>query len=110
LKGTHTGTITARFGLIWFSGFRGEDLNKQAVVEWSLDGPLSNLYPVIPTSYQDGRQGKNRKKGGDILIVHCSFSIIQNELIFLLQLHGKGPFHHSLFAIGPVVSEERIFM
>ena len=27
LKGTHTGTITARFGLIWFSGFRGEDLN-----------------------------------------------------------------------------------
>jgi hypothetical protein len=27
LKGTHTGTIPARFGLIWFSGFRGEDLN-----------------------------------------------------------------------------------
>ena len=27
LKGTHPGTITARFGLIWFSGFRGEDLN-----------------------------------------------------------------------------------
>ena len=27
LKGTHTGTIPARFGLIWFSGLRGEDLN-----------------------------------------------------------------------------------
>jgi hypothetical protein len=27
LKGTHTGTIPARFGLIWFSGFRGKDLN-----------------------------------------------------------------------------------
>ena len=27
LKGTHPGTTTARFGLIWFSGFRGEDLN-----------------------------------------------------------------------------------
>jgi hypothetical protein len=27
LKGTHPGTIHARFGLIWFSGFRGEDLN-----------------------------------------------------------------------------------
>jgi hypothetical protein len=27
LKGTHPRTITARFGLIWFSGFRGEDLN-----------------------------------------------------------------------------------
>ena len=27
LKGTHPGTIPARFGLIWFSGCRGEDLN-----------------------------------------------------------------------------------
>ena len=27
LKETHLGTITARSGLIWFSGFRGEDLN-----------------------------------------------------------------------------------
>ena len=27
LKVTHPGTIPARFGLIWFSGFRGEDLN-----------------------------------------------------------------------------------
>jgi hypothetical protein len=27
LKGTHLGTIPARFGLIWFSSFRGEDLN-----------------------------------------------------------------------------------
>ena len=27
LKGTHPGTIPAIVGLIWFSGFRGEDLN-----------------------------------------------------------------------------------
>jgi hypothetical protein len=27
LKGTHQGTIPAWFGLIWFSGFREEDLN-----------------------------------------------------------------------------------
>ena len=27
LRGTNPGTISARFGLIWFSGFRGEDLN-----------------------------------------------------------------------------------
>jgi hypothetical protein len=27
LKGTHPGTIPARFGLIWFSGFFREDLN-----------------------------------------------------------------------------------
>jgi hypothetical protein len=36
----------------------------QTLVEWSLDGPLSKLCPVIPTSNQDGRQAKNRKKGG----------------------------------------------
>jgi hypothetical protein len=27
LKGIHPGTIPARFGLIWFCGFRGKDLN-----------------------------------------------------------------------------------
>jgi hypothetical protein len=27
LKGTHPGTIPARLSLIWFSGFRREDLN-----------------------------------------------------------------------------------
>jgi hypothetical protein len=27
MEGTHLGTIPARFGLIWFSGFWGEDLN-----------------------------------------------------------------------------------
>jgi thiamine kinase-like enzyme len=27
LKGAHLGTIPARFGLIWFSSLRGEDLN-----------------------------------------------------------------------------------
>jgi hypothetical protein len=32
LKGTHPGTIPARFGLIWFSGFRGEDLNVCKIV------------------------------------------------------------------------------
>ena len=54
----------------------------QTLVEWSLDGPLPKLCPVIPTSNQDGRQAKNRKKGGRILIVHTCFSISQNELPF----------------------------
>jgi hypothetical protein len=36
----------------------------QTLVDWSLDDPLPNLCPVIPTSNQDGRQAKNRKKGG----------------------------------------------
>jgi hypothetical protein len=32
---------------------------------------------MIPTSNQDDRQAKNRKKGDEILIVHCCFSISQ---------------------------------
>jgi hypothetical protein len=32
-----------------------------------LDGPLPKLCPVIPTSSQDGRQAKKKKKGGRIL-------------------------------------------
>jgi hypothetical protein len=49
-------------------------------MEWSLDGLLPKLCPVIPTSNQDGRQAKNKKKGDELLIVHCCFSISQNEL------------------------------
>jgi hypothetical protein len=40
----------------------------QTLVEWSLDGPLPKLCPVIPISNQYGRQAKNRKKGG------CNFN------------------------------------
>jgi hypothetical protein len=36
----------------------------QTLVEWSLDGPLPQMCPVIPTSNQEIRQAKNRKKGG----------------------------------------------
>jgi hypothetical protein len=67
LKGNHPGTIPARFGLIWFSGFRGEDLN--AIFYQNMPN-LHNRYisaerkNSIPTSNQDGRQAKNRKKGG----------------------------------------------
>jgi hypothetical protein len=35
-----------------------------------------------PDFQQDGRQAKNRKKGDEILIVHCWFSISQNEVKF----------------------------
>ena len=54
----------------------------QTLVEWSLDGPLLKMCPMIPTSNQDGHQAKNRKRGDEILIVHCCFSISQNELKF----------------------------
>ena len=54
----------------------------QTLLKWFLDGPLPNLCPVIPTSNQDGHQAQNRKRGDEILIVHCCFSVIQNELKF----------------------------
>jgi hypothetical protein len=38
----------------------------QTLVEWSLDGPLPKLCPVIPTSNQDGRQSKIEKRGDEI--------------------------------------------
>ena len=54
----------------------------QTLVEWSLDGPLLKLCPVMPISNPDGRQAKNRKKGDEIVIVHCCFSVSENELKF----------------------------
>ena len=54
----------------------------QILLKWFLDGPLPKLCPLIPTSNQDGRQAKNRKRGDEILIVHCCFSVSQNELKF----------------------------
>jgi hypothetical protein len=43
LKGTHPGTIPARFGLIWFSGFREEDLN---VIFYQNMPNFHNLYKL----------------------------------------------------------------
>jgi hypothetical protein len=44
LKGTHPGTIPARFGLICFSGFRGDDLN---VINYQNMPNLHNLYKSV---------------------------------------------------------------
>jgi hypothetical protein len=46
LKGTHQGTIPARFGLIWFIGFRGEDLN---VICYQNTPNLHNRYKSAET-------------------------------------------------------------
>jgi hypothetical protein len=83
LKGTHPGTIPARFGLIWFSGFRGEELN---VIYQNMPN-LHNRYisaerkiSQIPTKM--AAKLKIEKRGDEILIVHCCFSASQNELKF----------------------------
>jgi hypothetical protein len=57
LKGTHPRTIPARFSVIWFSSFRGEDLN---VIFYQNMHNLHNRYTsaerknvlIIFTSYQ----------------------------------------------------------
>jgi hypothetical protein len=50
LKGTDPGTIPARFGLIWFSGFRGEDL-KMSFLTYIM-GFFMNFEPLpILTDY-----------------------------------------------------------
>ena len=62
----------------------------QTLVEWSLDGPLPNFCPVIPTSNQDGHQAKNRKKGGwnfncpsqNELKFNCSY-MARNSLTYI---------------------------
>jgi hypothetical protein len=51
LKGTHTGIIPAKFGLIWFSGFRGEDLN---VI----------FYQNIPNLHNQYKSAEKKTKGG----------------------------------------------
>jgi hypothetical protein len=44
----------------------------QTIVEWSLDGPLPKLCPVIPTSNQDGHQTKNKKRRDEIFKIFSS--------------------------------------
>jgi hypothetical protein len=63
LKGTHPGTIPAWFGLIWFSGFRGEDLN---VIFYQNMPNLHNRYKLLKLEISS--------------IAHCCFSINQYEL------------------------------
>jgi hypothetical protein len=40
--------------------------SNQTLVEWSLDDLLTKMCPVIPTSNQDVREAKNRKRGDEI--------------------------------------------
>ena len=89
LKGTHPGTIPARFGLIWFSGFRREDLN---VIFYQNMPNLHNRYKSV------------ERKMAAILVG----SRDQRTQIWKGTI--QGPFHQSLVAIGPVVSEEKITM
>jgi hypothetical protein len=109
LKWDYPRTIPANFGLIWFSGFRGEDLN--AIFYQNMPN-LHNLYKsderkmfteklglyvkLLTTMYKimsDSPALHSRwlllLKIENSWIAHCCFIINLNELKFLLQLHGN---------------------
>ena len=46
-----------------------------------LGWPPFKSVSMIPISNQDGRQAQNRKRGDEILIVHCCFSVSQTAEI-----------------------------
>jgi hypothetical protein len=57
-----------------------------------LDGPLPKLCPVIPTSNQDGRQAKNRKKGNEIFKKSSPLKLLsQSQLNFAEMILGRFP-------------------
>jgi hypothetical protein len=58
-----------------------------------LDGPLPKLCPVIPTSNQDGRQAKNRKKGDEINKKSSPLKLVsQSQPNFADMILGWSPF------------------
>jgi hypothetical protein len=64
----------------------------QTLVEWSLDGPLPKLCPVIPTSNQDGRQAKNRKKWDEIFLKSSPLKLLsQSQPNFAEMILGWSP-------------------
>ena len=66
LKWDYPRTIPARFGLIWFSGFRGKDLN---VIFYQNMSNLYNQYKSV--------EGKNSRKNPEYMLIYslsCSCS------------------------------------
>jgi hypothetical protein len=88
LKGTHTGTITARFGVIWFSGFSFHMLINSSEATgpiWTKlwwNGPLmvpfQNCVRWFRLPNKMAAKLKIEKRVDEILIVHCCLSISQN--------------------------------
>jgi hypothetical protein len=54
LKGIHPRIIPARFGVIWFSGFREEDLN---VIFYENMPNLHNLYKSAERKFSQKKRG-----------------------------------------------------
>jgi hypothetical protein len=103
LKGTHQGTIPARFGLIWFSGFRGEDLN---VIFYQNMPNLSSFWLIL-------KQQWTIKTSSPLFSIFSLVAILvgsRDHQIQFWKVTIQGPFHQSLVQIDPVASEELIKM
>jgi hypothetical protein len=92
LKGTHPGTIPAIFGLIWFCGFRGEDLNVifyQNMPNFQIKPSLAWMVPGwVPFKIVSDSPSLHSRwllllKIEISSIVHCCFSLSQNKLSHL---------------------------
>jgi hypothetical protein len=70
----------------------------QTLVKWSLDGPLQKMCPVIPTSNQDVRQAKNRKRGDEIKKKSSLKLLSQSQPNFAEMILGWSP-SKSVFVI-----------
>ena len=101
----------ARFSIIWFSGFRGEDLN---VIFYQNMLHLHNRYKSA-----ERKISIILKQQWTIKISSLIFSIFSLVAILIGSPDHRtqfwkgaiqGPFHQSLVQIGPVASEELIKM
>ena len=135
LKGDHPRTIPAKFALIWFSGFRGEDLNViyyqnmpnlhnryiSAERKISQKNPEYMLNYSLPCSCSKDLSSfwLILKQQWTIKISYPLFSIFSLAAILVGSRDHRtqfwkgafqGPFHQSLVQIGPVASEELIKM
>jgi hypothetical protein len=80
LEGDHPRIISAKFGRDWLSSFRGEDF-------FLISSPLFSIFSMVAILVGSRDHWTKFWKGAI-----------------------QGSFHQSLFAIGPLVSEEKIFM
>ena len=88
LKGTHAGTIPARFGLIWFRGFT-EDLN---VIFYQ------NM-PNLHNRYKSAERNISQKKTEYMLNHSLPFSCSYNFSSFWLILSSNGQLKKFLFLV-----------
>ena len=77
LKGTHPGTIPARLGLIWFSGFRGEDLHVKVYDVRRTDGRQDDdgCQVMAKAHLAKGRPGELKTHGEKTMHVNVNTKV-----------------------------------